>query len=166
VLSASIETAAPELKIGGHRTPVVPPCWGDPRLKLAAVLLTVQVLGQTVLDFNLSIAQILVTIGVSAAVETGVALWRRRVLAWPASAMLTGNSIALLLRTSGTEHGDWWSLNGIEYFELAAVLSLLVKYVVRSGGRHLFNRPRSGSCGPSSSSARSRSTRSGCSGVR
>jgi hypothetical protein len=138
-LTASSERVAPELRLGGRRIPVVPPRWGDPRLKLAAVLLTVQVLGQTVLDFNLSIAQILVTIGVSAAIETGVALWRQGVLAWPASAMLTGNSVALLLRTSGTEHGDWWSLNGIEYFVLAAVLSLAVKYVVRSGGRHLFN---------------------------
>jgi hypothetical protein len=138
-MTTSAANAAPDLKICGRRIPVVPPRWGDPRLKLAAVLLTVQVLGQTVLGFNLSIAQILVTIGVSAAIDTAVTLWRRGVLAWPASAMLTGNSIALLLRTSGTEHGDWWSLNGIEYFVLAAVLSLLIKYVVRARGRHLFN---------------------------
>jgi hypothetical protein len=129
----------PELTVRGCRIPVVPPRWDDPRFKLAAVLLTVQVLGQTVLEFNLSIAQILVTIGVSAAIEMGVTFWRRKVLAWPASAMLTGNSVALLLRSSGTEHGDWWSLNGIEYFVLAAVLSLLTKYAVRAGGKHLFN---------------------------
>jgi hypothetical protein len=93
--------------------------WRDPRVKLAAVLLTVQVLGQTLLEFNLSIAQILLTIGVSAAIQMGVTLWRQGVLAWPASAMLTGNSVALLLRASGTEHGDRWSLQGIEYFVLA-----------------------------------------------
>lgn len=138
-MSTQAQSAAPELTFRGRRIPVLLPRWGDPRLKLAAVLLTVQVLGQTVLGFNLSIAQILVTIGVSAAIEMGVALWRQGVLAWPASAMLTGNSIALLLRTSGTEHGDWWSLDGIEYFVLAAVLSLIGKYLVRAGGRHLFN---------------------------
>jgi Na+-translocating ferredoxin:NAD+ oxidoreductase RnfD subunit len=133
------ESTVPELTLRGRRIPVLLPRWGDPRLRLAVVLLTVQVLGQTALEFNLSIAQILVTIGVSAAIETSVTFWRRHLLAWPASAMLTGNSIALLLRTSGTEHGDWWSLNGIEYFVLAVVLSLLAKYVVRAHGRHIFN---------------------------
>jgi Na+-transporting NADH:ubiquinone oxidoreductase subunit NqrB len=131
--------AAQELHLRGRHVPVQVPRWGDPRLKLATVLLIVQVLGQTVLEFNLSIAQILVTIGVSAAIEMTVIFWRRRVLAWPASAMLTGNSVALLLRSSGTEHGDWWSLNGIEYFMLAAVLSLLSKYLIRARGKHLFN---------------------------
>lgn len=139
VPEASAELAVPHLTLWGRRIPVLLPRRGDPRLKLAAVLLTVQVLGQTLLEFNLSIAQILVTIGVSAAIEMGVALWRRGVLAWPGSALLTGNSVALLLRASGTEHGDWWSLHGIEYFVLAAVLSLLSKYAVRAGGKHVFN---------------------------
>ena len=35
--------------------------------------------------------------------------------------------------------GDWWSLNGIEWFILAALVSLVVKYLVRPGGRHRFN---------------------------
>jgi Na+-transporting NADH:ubiquinone oxidoreductase subunit NqrB len=125
--------------VRGRQVPVQVPRWGDPRLKLAAVLLAVQVLGQTVLDFDLSIAQILVTIGVSAAIEMTVVFWRRGMLAWPASAMLTGNGVALLLRSSGIEHGDWWSLNGIEYFVLAAALSLLTKYLIRAWDKHVFN---------------------------
>ncbi len=129
----------PRLRLRGRDVPVVLPSRRDPRLRLAAVLLTVQVLGQTVLDFKLSIAQILVSIGVCAAVEVAVTLWQRQMLVWPASAMLTGNSVALLLRTSRTEHGDWWSLNGIRYFILAVLLSLLSKYLIRPGGRHLFN---------------------------
>jgi hypothetical protein len=72
-------------------------------------------------------------------IDTSITLKRRGVLAWPASALLTGNSIAFILRASGTEHGDWWTLNGIEYFVLAAVVSLLVKQLVRPGGRHRFN---------------------------
>ncbi|MEX0658837.1 MAG: RnfABCDGE type electron transport complex subunit D [Egibacteraceae bacterium] len=108
-------------------------------MRVAAVLLTVQVLGQTVLGFKLSIAQILVTIGVCALVDTVVTFRRQHVLMWPASAMLTGNSVALLLRATGTEHGDWWSLNGIHFFVLAALLSLAAKYLIRPGGRHLFN---------------------------
>lgn len=129
----------PHLRVGGRNYPVVLPKLADPRLRVAAVLLTVQVLGQTVLGFKLSVAQILVTIGVCALVDTAVTLWRDQALVWPASAMLTGNSIALLLRATGTQHGDWWSLHGIEFFILAALVSLAAKYFVRPTGRHIFN---------------------------
>jgi hypothetical protein len=131
--------SGPHLKLGGRRIPVILPRRGDPRLKISAVIVALQVLGQVALGFKLSIAQILITIGVCAVVDAAVTLKRQGVLAWPASALLTGNSIAFILRASGTEHGDWWSLNGIEYFVLAALVSLLVKYLVRPGGRHRFN---------------------------
>jgi hypothetical protein len=63
-----------------------------------------------------------VSVAVAAVIETAV-VWRRsRVLAWPASAILTGNSVAFILRANGTRHGDWWSLHGIEYFILAVAL--------------------------------------------
>ncbi|MDP8961062.1 MAG: RnfABCDGE type electron transport complex subunit D, partial [Actinomycetota bacterium] len=143
VTMSTSDTAAlpnvPRLVLRGRDIPVILPSRRDPRLRLAAVLLTVQVLGQTVLDFKLSIAQILVAIGVSALVEMTVTFRREQKLVWPASAMLTGNSVALLLRATGTEHGDWWSLNGIHFFALAALLALLSKYLVRPSGRHLFN---------------------------
>jgi len=129
----------PHLKLAGRRIPVILPRRGDPRLKISAVIIALQILGQVALGFKLSIAQILVTIGVCAVIDTAVTFKRQGVLAWPASALLTGNSIAFILRASGTEHGDWWSLNGIEYFVLAALVSLLVKYLVRPGGRHRFN---------------------------
>ena len=131
--------SGPQLRLGGRTIPVVLPNRRDPRLKLSAVIVALQVLGQTVLEFKLSIAQILVTIGVCAIVDAAVTLKRQGILAWPASALLTGNSIAFILRASGTEHGDWWSLNGIEFFILAALGSLLVKYTVRPDGRHRFN---------------------------
>ena len=47
--------------------------------------------------------------------------------------------MAFILRTGGTRHGDWWSLNGIEWFLLAGMLALGSKYVIRAGGRHIFN---------------------------
>ena len=43
-----------------------------------------------------------------------ITFWRQGMLVWPASALLTGNGVAFILRASGTQHGDWWSLNGIE----------------------------------------------------
>ena len=131
--------SGPRLVLGGRTIPVVLPNRRDPRLKLSAIIVTLQVLGQTVLDFKVSIAQILITIGTCALVDMAVTLKRQGILAWPASALLTGNSIAFILRTNGTDHGDWWSLNGIEWFIGAALVSLLVKYLVRPGGRHRFN---------------------------
>ena len=119
--------------------PVELPKLNDPRLKLAVVIISLQVLGQTVLGFKVSIAQILVSILVCAAAEFVISYFRQRALVWPASALLTGNSVAFILRTPGTRHGDWWSLNGIEYFIGAALLGLLSKYVITAGGRHLYN---------------------------
>ncbi|MGH9151964.1 MAG: RnfABCDGE type electron transport complex subunit D [Acidimicrobiales bacterium] len=129
----------PSVAFRGRRIPVVLPKRGDPRLKLSAVIMTLQVLGQTLLDFKVSIAQILVTIGFCAVVEVAVTLRREAMLVWPASAMLTGNSVAFILRASGTRHGDWWTLHGIQFFLLAASLSLLSKYLIRFGKGHLFN---------------------------
>lgn len=119
--------------------PVVLPKWSDPRLRLAVVIISLQVLGQTVLGFKVSIAQIMVSILVCAIAEVAILYWRQRALVWPASALLTGNSVAFILRAPGTRHGDWWSLNGIEFFIAAALLGLLSKYVISTGDRHLYN---------------------------
>lgn len=134
-------TPRPErsVRIGARRYPLLLPSIRDPRLHVAAVLLTVQVLGQTVLDFELSIAQILLSLGTCAVLEIGITFAHRRVVAWPASALLTGNGVALLLRTAGTEHGDWWSLAGWHIWVATAAVSLLSKYVIRHRGAHVFN---------------------------
>ncbi len=129
----------PHLTFRGRDIPVVLPKRGDPRLKLSAVIMTLHVLGQTLLDFKVSIAQIIVSIVVCAVVEAVVTYRSQRILVWPASGILTGSSVAFILRASGTAHGDWWSLRGIQFFVLAGVISLLSKHLIRPGGRHLFN---------------------------
>jgi Na+-translocating ferredoxin:NAD+ oxidoreductase RnfD subunit len=129
----------PTVRIGGTAYPVLLPTIRDPRLHLAAVITTLQVLGQTVFDFQLSIAQILVSLLTCAVLEVAIALRRQRVLMWPASALLTGNGVAFVLRVPGTEHGDWWSLNGWWIFAGAAAVGLLSKYVITFRGRHVFN---------------------------
>lgn len=111
----------------------------DPRLHVAAVLLTVQVLGQVAIRWELSIAQILVSLGTAAAFEVGRGIVVERTVAWPASGMLTGNGVALLLRVPGTKAGDWWSLNGWYLFAGTVLVSLLLKYAIRSRGRPVFN---------------------------
>jgi hypothetical protein len=136
---AQVRIPAPSVGIAGRRYPLVLPTLRDPRLHLAAVIVSLQVLGQTVLGFELSIAQILVSILTCAVLEVALTFWRRRVLMWPASALLTGNGVAFILRVPGTAHGDWWSLRGAGIFAAAAAVSLLSKYVIRVGGRHVFN---------------------------
>lgn len=121
------------------RMRLVRPSPADPRLRLSLIVGGIQVIGQVGLGFELSIAQILAPIIVCALVEAAITAWRRRELAWPASAVLTGNSTALLLRAPGTRHGDWWATRGLGWFVLAALIGLTAKYLVRYGPRHIYN---------------------------
>jgi Na+-transporting NADH:ubiquinone oxidoreductase subunit NqrB len=119
--------------------PVLLPKLSDPRLHLAAVITTLQVLGQVAFDFRLSIAQILISLATCAVLEVVITFAQKRVLMWPASALLTGNGVAFILRVPGTQHGDWWSLRGWWIYVATAAVSLLSKYVIQRGGRHPFN---------------------------
>jgi hypothetical protein len=139
VTTPALATDRPAIRFRGTTYPVLLPTLRDPRLQLAGVIVTLQVLGQTVFDFQLSIAQILISLGTCAVLEVGIALRRQRVLMWPASALLTGNGVAFVLRVPGTEHGDWWSTNGWWIFAGTAAVSLLSKYVITFRGRHIFN---------------------------
>lgn len=132
-------TTAHSLRVGRRHYPVVLPRRADPRLHLAAVIVSVQILGQTLLDFELSIAQILTSLATCAFIELAVTFRHDRAIVWPGSALLTGNGVALILRVPGTEHGDWWSMRGWYYFAGVAAVSLLTKYVVRYRGMHVFN---------------------------
>jgi Na+-translocating ferredoxin:NAD+ oxidoreductase RnfD subunit len=131
--------AARALTIRGRPYPVILPRLSDPRLHLAAVIISLQVLGQVAFDFRLSIAQILIAIGTCAVLEVGIGFFRQHVLMWPASAMLTGNGVAFVLRVPGTEHGEWWSLHGWWIFAGTAAVSLLSKYLIKFRGSHIFN---------------------------
>src|SRR5215470_12366374 len=138
-MSAPAIAGGPVLTIRGTNYPVLLPKFRDPRLHLAAVIITLQVLGQTAFGFSLSIAQILLAIGTCAVLEVGIAFFRQHIVMWPASAMLTGNGVAFVLRVPGTEHGDWWSTNGWYIFAGTAAVSLLSKYLIKFRGAHIFN---------------------------
>ena len=125
--------------IRGREYPVLLPSLRDPRLHVAAVLLTLQVLGQTVLDFRLSVAQILICVGAGALIEFGYEFLKNKQIMWPASGLLTGNSTAFILRVPGTFHGQWWSTRGWFIFVGVVVVSMASKYVIRWRGRHVFN---------------------------
>ncbi len=127
------------LTIRGTAYPVLLPTLRDPRLHLAAVIVSLQILGQAAFEFRLSIAQILISLSTCAVLEVGIAFRRRRVLMWPASALLTGNGVAFILRVPGTQHGDWWSLRGWWIFAATAAVSLLSKHLIKLRGGHIFN---------------------------
>ena len=127
------------VRLFGREYAVILPSLRDPRMHVAAVLVTLQVLGQTVLGFRLSVAQILICLATGALIEFGVAFFKDSAIMWPASGLLTGNSTAFILRTPGTLHGQWWSTHGIWIFVGVVAISMASKYLIRWHGRHIFN---------------------------
>jgi Na+-translocating ferredoxin:NAD+ oxidoreductase RnfD subunit len=126
------------LTVGRSTYPVILPNTRDPRLHVAAVIITIHVLGQFGLGFQVSVPQILAAILTCAILEVALTFRSRRSLVWPASAMLTGSGVALILRVPGTPD-DAWSTHKWYVFAGVAALSLLTKYVIRYRGAHLFN---------------------------
>jgi Na+-translocating ferredoxin:NAD+ oxidoreductase RnfD subunit len=126
------------LTLGGETYPVILPDTRDPRLHVAAVIITIHVLGQFGLGFRVTVPQILAAIVTCAVLEVAITFHRRRAFVWPASAMLTGSGVALILRVPGTPD-DAWSTYQWYVFAGVAAFSLLTKYVIRYRGSHVFN---------------------------
>ncbi len=125
--------------LGGTSYPLILPSIRDPRLHVAAVIITIHVLGQVALRFQVSVPQILAAILTCAILEVAITFRQSRAFVWPASAMLTGSGVALILRVVGTPLDDHWTVYGWEVFAAVAGLSLLSKYVIRYRGSHVFN---------------------------
>ena len=127
------------LTIRGESYPLVLPSIRDPRLHVAAVIITIHVLGQLGLGFRVSVPQILAAILTCAILEVALTFRQTRAFVWPASAMLTGSGVALILRVVGTPADDPWTFYAWYVFAAVAGLSLLSKYVIRRRGSHIFN---------------------------
>ena len=125
--------------VGGTSYPLVLPNVRDPRLHVAAVIITIHVLGQVGLHFTISIPQILAAILASAIIEVALTFRTARAFVWPASAMLTGSGVALILRVVGTPPDQPWNTDAWYVFAGVAAFSLLTKYVIRYRGNHVFN---------------------------
>jgi hypothetical protein len=127
------------LTLGATAYPVTLPSIRDARLHVAAVIVTIHVLGQVTLRFHVSVPQILAAIVTSAAIEVALTFRRTRAIVWPASAMLTGSGVALILRVPSTPQGDHWTTHRWYVFAGVAGVSLLTKYLIRYRGLPLFN---------------------------
>jgi hypothetical protein len=132
-------TATKSVNLGGRRVPVVLPNRRDPRLHTAAVIISVHVVGVTALGFRVSAPQILVAIMTAGLIDVALTYRNSGRLVWPASGMLTGSGVALILRLVGMGRGDYWSFSGLHWFALVAGVSIATKYLIRLGGSHVFN---------------------------
>jgi hypothetical protein len=132
-------TSARTVRLGATDYPLVLPSLRDPRLHLASVIITIHILGQVALDFRVSVPQILAAILTCALLEVALTFRKTKQFVWPASAMLTGSGVALILRITGQERGDHWTWDGWYLFAGIAALSLLTKYWIRFRGTHVFN---------------------------
>jgi hypothetical protein len=130
---------ARSVRLGGSTYPLILPSLRDPRLHVASVIITVHVLGQVGLGFWVSVPQILAAILTTAILEIAITFRQSKAFVWPASAMLTGSGVALILRVVGTQPGDHWSLNALPLYAVVAGGSLLTKYLIRWRGTHVFN---------------------------
>jgi hypothetical protein len=137
--AAPVAAPPPSVRIRGRAYPVLLPKLSDPRLHLAATIISLQVIGQIGFHFRLSIAQILTCLVTCAVLEVAIAFRTQHVLMWPASALLTGNGVAFVLRVPGTQHGDWWSMRGWGIYAATSAGSLLSKYLIKWRGAHIFN---------------------------
>ena len=132
-------TTSRSLTFGATSYPVILPNIRDPRLHVAAVVITIHVLGQVALHFRVSIPQILAAIVTCAVIEIALTFRQARAFVWPASAMLTGSGVALILRVVGTPADQPWNTDAWWVFAAVAGLSLLSKYVIKYRGTHVFN---------------------------
>jgi Na+-translocating ferredoxin:NAD+ oxidoreductase RnfD subunit len=127
------------IAFGGSRYPLILPNIRDPRLHVAAVIITIHVLGQVGLHFQVSVPQVLAAVLTSAIIEVVLTFRQTRSFVWPASAMLTGSGVALILRVVGTPADDPWNTHAWYIFAAVGGFSLLSKYVIRYRGSHVFN---------------------------
>ena len=127
------------LSLGASTYPLILPSLRDPRLHVASVIITIHVLGQVGLHFQVSVPQILAAILTCAVIEIALTFRQSRTFVWPASAMLTGSGVALILRVVGTPADQPWYTGDWYVFAIVAGLSLLTKYVIKYRGTHVFN---------------------------
>jgi len=129
----------PALEVERPTYPVVLPKLSDPRLHVASIIITIHVLGQTELRFHVTVPQILAAILTCAVMEAAITFRRQHAFVWPASAMLTGSGVALILRVPSTPVGDHWSFHAWWVFAGVGAFSLATKYLIRYRGSHIFN---------------------------
>jgi Na+-translocating ferredoxin:NAD+ oxidoreductase RnfD subunit len=113
------------MKLIWERTPT----WTDPRVPFLVLLGTYLVVGVTLLGFNRTPIQILITITAACLLDMGLHYAYKRQLLFPLSAAITGASLGILMNYA---HNPWLSLVPV-FFAISS------KYILTYNGRHVFN---------------------------
>src|SRR5262245_22894630 len=100
----------------------------DPRIPQIASLAALLAWGMVGLRFDITPARVVVLLGTALATQAVGTRWRRLPAFDPKSALISGLSLCLLLRTGS-------ALLAV----LAAVLAVGSKFVLRVRGKHVFN---------------------------
>ena len=137
--ATTLAPGARTLTFGSRAIPVVLPKLRDPRIHLAVTTFTIITIGMVWLDFRLSIPQVAAALLACGGLDVLRTYRMQGVLAWPASALQTATSTALILRVTGMQAHDWWSFQGWYYFAGIATVGVLSKYYIRYQGSHVFN---------------------------
>lgn len=103
--------------------------FADPRVPFALILTLYAILGLTVLRFNRSLGQMLLTVGSACALDMFFAYVLRREVLVPLSAYISGVSLALLVNYG---HEPWPLF-------VPVYLTIASKYLLTFEGRHVFN---------------------------
>ena len=111
---------------GGPR--FVYPGLSDPRLVQIGILATFTLIGKFALGFEVSWAQVAAAVLTACLLDAGLSYLRSNVVLVPASALVSGLSLGLLLRTP-----ELWP------FLVAGAVTVAAKQFIRVGGRHVFN---------------------------
>jgi len=124
--AAALVDAPQPVKLAWDRKPA----WGDPRVPFALILATYVALGITVLGFNRTPAQILLTVGCACLIDMALHyIFRGRRLLFPMSAVITGLGLSILMNFA---HGLWLPL-------VPVFLAIASKYAITCNGRHIYN---------------------------
>ena len=117
---------SPHFFLGPVRVDALP--WRDVRVAQVALLLVFSLLGHLVLHFTVSALQAGCALAGAMLAEELASVRQKQRLVVPASALITGLSLGLLLRSTQV-----WP------FAAAGVVAIASKYGVRARGRHVFN---------------------------
>ena len=130
-------------RAASHRPPADPrprPKLHDPRIHLAITTFTIITIGMVWLDFRLSIPQVAVALLACGVIEIARTYRTRAVLAWPASALQTATSTALILRVTGMRGRTTGGRSTVGTTSPGSPSpGVLTKYCIRYQGRHVFN---------------------------
>jgi Na+-translocating ferredoxin:NAD+ oxidoreductase RnfD subunit len=117
-----------ELRLGRRILTLALPDRADPRIIQIAALAVAIFFRLFIVRQPLTGAQIFAAIAAPVVLDVSLNYRRRRAIVAPASALVTGLIIALVLQTSAV-----WP------YPVAGALAILSKHLVRTSGRHVFN---------------------------